>query len=383
MLVLLALTWMTAQAGECDGLRTAVEQATSATVATAWARLAACDPEAARATADRTFETALPGSDAHDAIQRGIDLGLDAQVRAYLRRIPSDERSKAIGALGRSCSEDAGIADFFVESRDVMGTAFWTERWHRGLAGCRTEEARALLTDALEGDTVGVGSLDRGLFFSVLEVYARNLQGDALPTLQAFARKLEDDEEVTYVVNAFADAAGVGSLQGVDPQVASEAVKALEELGPDLPARGVDQARTTLRALGAEEAADRYARYRWPAAYRLGGYRYRYTAVAVERATCKNGKKLALLHYADFTEPGSLWPDELLAAVQPKLTDAWHLDGSNLCAGEYEVSFALPWTPFQTDQDRSTWLDEQRRAFRESVEGYKKAVEKPEDPFEL
>jgi hypothetical protein len=383
MIVLLALTWMTAQAGECDALRTSVEEATSATVATAWARLAACDPEAALATADMTFETALPGRDAHDALQHGIELGLEEQVRAYLCRIPSDERSKAIGFLGRNCSDSAAIAPFLVSSHQALGTTFWTERWHRGLAGCRTPEVRALLSGALEGNVVGYGALDRGLFFSVLEVYSRNLQGEALPTLQAFALKLEDEEEVTYVINAFSDAAGVGSLQGLDREVADKAVAALNELGPDLPARGVDQARTTLLALDAKEAADRYARYRWPAAYRLGGYRYRYAAVAVERATCKNGKKLAILHHADFTEPGNLWPDQLPELIPEKLTHEWRLDGSNLCPGEHEVAFVLPWTPFQTDEDRARWMHEQLTAYRDSVEGYKKAVEKQEDPFEL
>ncbi|MBW2256860.1 MAG: hypothetical protein JRI25_20010 [Deltaproteobacteria bacterium] len=374
MLVLLALTLMTAQAGECDVLRTAVEEATSATVATAWAKLAACDRDAALATADMTFETALPGSDAHDAIHRGIELGLEEQVRAYLRRVPPDHRSKAIGTLGRSCDETPTIADFFVASYQAMGTAFWSERWHRGLAGCRTEEVRALLTQALEGDVVGIGSLDRGLFFSVLEVYARNMQGDALPTLQALALKLEEEEEVTYVINAFSDAAGVGSLQGLDREVTEQAVSALEQLGPDLPARGVDQARTTLLALDAEEAADRYAKYRWPAAYRLGGYRYRYAAVAVERVTCKNGKQMAILHHADFTEPGNLWPDQLPALIPEKLTLEWRLDGSNLCPGEHEVAFALPWAPFQTDEDRATWLHEQRTAYRESSSRQRSAV---------
>lgn len=384
MLVLLALQ-LAAHGADCDAdaLRTSVDEATPARVATWWAKLAACDREAALATAEHTFDTALAGSDAHPAVLRAVQIGAGDHAREWLREIPSDERSKAIGYLEDYCASIDEVAPFFVETHEQLGESFWTERWHRGLAGCRTDEVRELLAESLEGDEVGRDTHDRAQFFSVLEVYARNLRGDALPKLQELATELEDEEEVTYVINAFADAAGVGSMQGIDHDVAEQAAQAIEALGPELPVRGIEQARTTLLALGADREADQYAKYRWPAAYRLNDRSYLYAVVATEKATCRNGKQKAAVHHASFTEAGDLWPEQVAELIPDKVSYEWQLDGSGLCRGEVEVSYDLPHEPFKTREDMQAWRTEHVQQARATVSGFKKVSTEKHEPFEL
>lgn len=383
---LLVLATLGARAADCDAaaLKDAVEAATPATVATAWSNLAACDPDAAKEEAEQTFTTALPGTDVKDAMLKALQLHLDDEVRGYLQRIPSDERSKAIGWLGDQCADHEEVGPFFVESHEVLGPDFWANRWHRGLTDCRTDGVRKLLSDALYGNEVGMKTaVDRAQFFSVLEVYARNLRADALPTLTKLATELQDEDEVTYVINAFGDAVGVGSEDGVDHDVAKQAVTALQKLGPGLPPRAVEQGRSILQALGNDQAADAYAKFRWPAAFRNGHYAYRYAVVATETTTCGNGKKQAVAHYATFTEPGKLWPEEVADLVKDKLAYEWQLDGSHLCRGDFALTWSLPHEPFETEDASQAWLEEQLATFEQKTSGFKKSATKKEDPFQL
>jgi len=383
----LVLALATAHAAPtCDAAAYAkdVEAATPATIARAWARLAACDGPAAKPLAEKAFATALPGSDAHDALVKAIDLGVDAPARDWIRRAPSDERSKAIGFLGTQCAAHAPVATFLVSTHAAIGRDYWAERWHRGLTDCRTPEVRKFLTDSLSGDEVGVGStVDRAQFFSLLEVYSRNLGVDSLPKLQELARGLDDESEITFVISAFGNAAGVGSATGVDFAVATKAAAALEELGPELPPRAVDHARGILLALGEEQAADAYVKYRWPAAFRNGGYAYDYAVVAVETSTCKNGKVQAIVHHATFDEPGRVWPDQLGDLLKEKLGYEWSLDGSNLCAGTWEVAWSLPAEPFETEELRKTWLTGKVTELQAQTSEYTKAQVRAHDAFGL
>lgn len=378
----LVLAFAAAHATPCDAAAQAkaVSEATPATVARAWASLAACDAEAARPLAAQAFTAALPGADAHDAVVRAIDLGLDAPVRDWIRRAPSDERSKAIGFLGTQCAAHPPVASFLVATHAAIGPDFWAERWHRGLADCRTPEVQAFLQGSLVGDEVGVKTaVDRAQFFGLLEVYSRNLGAASLPTLQALARELEDESEITFVISAFGNAAGVGSAAGVDFGVATKAVQALEELGPELPPRAVDHARGILLALGDERASDAFAKHRWPAAHRNGGYAYRYSVVAIETSVCNNGKTQSIAHHGTFTEPGDLWPDQVAELLRDKLEFEWQLDGSNVCGGAWAVVWHMPAEPFETAEVQKTWLAGKLATFHAESAGFSKAQVRPHE----
>lgn len=382
MLVAIALL-SSAFAQECDAeaLAKTATDASPAGASAAYEQLARCAPERAAAIAGPVFERMLPGTDAHESIRLGVEAGATEPVKAFLGRMEADQRSRALVYLGKKC-DSPKISAFFIDAHATLGDEFWKQRWGRGLADCRTDEVRKLLTDSLGEKETGVGAIDRARFFSVLEVYSRNLRGDALPTLQKFARELKDPEEVTYVINAFADAAGVGSLEGVDRDTATRAVAAIVELGPDLPPLAVDQARTTLLALDAERESDALAKYRWPAAYRNFGYKYGYAAVAVERVTCKNGQKLGTFHHATITDGGDVWPDQIPEVLTEKLQFEWGLDDPPGCGGTRELAWAFPVEPFETEEARSAWLAEQKRAFDGSVGGYKKTTDLPHPDVE-
>src|SRR5690606_701672 len=201
------------------------------------------------------------------------------------------------GYLSAQCATEEKIAPFFVQSHAALGSAFWAERWHRGLAACRTPDVRAVLSEAIAASTTGARTaVERAQFFSVLSVYARNLREEAVPRLTELATTLEDPEEVTFVISAFGDAAGVGSPEGVSASAVEAVTDALKSLGPNLPAKAVEQGRAILVAIGDQHAADHYVRYRWPAAWRNGEGSYAYAVVALERSTCDNGKLAALAH---------------------------------------------------------------------------------------
>ena len=111
---------------------------------------------------------------------------------------------------------------------------------------------------------------------------------DAVPHLQKVVSELDDSKEASLILNAFADAANVGSVEGMNMDAAKASIAAIEQLGPNLPPESAEQARLTLIALGDEDKADGFAIYRWPE--RLVDGSYRYAVSATETVTCKNGK---------------------------------------------------------------------------------------------
>lgn len=375
--ILLALT-PAAHAQDCDAraLQKDAENAAPVKVAKAFTKLAECDPARAKQVAPEVLPEMLSGSDGNKATKAAIEVGADQAVRSWLEGLEPDQRSRTVAWLGEKCGESEPIQGFFVTAKKEMGMDFWTERWHRGLADCRVESIQAVLAEAIEDPEL---AKDRTRLFNVLEVYARNLRGDALPTLVKLASETSDPEELTYMVNAFADTTGVGSVEGMDAAIASKAADAIKQLGPELPVRAVEQARITLRTLGDEEGSDGFAKHRWPDRYTDGSYRY---AVAVrEVATCKNGKVKANLHVAPFSEPGSQWPDQIQPLLLEKLKYEWELTLADDCKGSAEFDVQMPKEPFESDEARDAWLEDKVLRFEADAEQYKKAKVMRRDAF--
>jgi hypothetical protein len=209
------------------------------------------------------------------------------------------------------------------------------------------------------GDAIANPELarDRARFFSVVEVYARNLGPDALPKLTELAGQFTDEEGRTYLISAFADTAGVGSPGGINAESAKKAVAAIIAIGPTLPTRAVLQARTILRALGDEAASDGSAAWRWPDRKDPAG-NYRYAVTVLEKVTCGNGKTLANLHVAPFTEKGEQWPDQLQPLLLDKLKLEWLLVAAVKCKGTAEFTVTMPEAPFETDEAQARWIEE-------------------------
>jgi hypothetical protein len=354
-----------------------LEESAPATIASVWNDLYACDAVLAQEHIAPTLATMLTGPAANTAVSTFIGLGQSEAVGSWLEGLQSHDKNGVIGWLGEQCKSDENIANFFVSMHSKKGDAFFKERWHRGLSDCRTDAIRTLLSNEVGERAVGQVADATG-FFSVLEAYARNLGADAVPTLSALGKSQTNPEVLSYVVNAFADAANVGSVEGTNLETADLAIAAIVELGPTLPERAVIQARTTLTTLDAEREADRFAKYRWPA--QLQNDQYMYSVVALEDMVCKNGKKYAYLHHASFSEAGNMWPEQIEALLTEKLTFEWKLDHATRCKGEGEVTITMTKEPLAGEDAREAWLTDQVKAYEAPREEYKKArvVEQPD-----
>ncbi len=329
-----------ALAQDCDGKALEKELAATSPAATAqgFVTLAECDPARARKAAARTFEKVLSGEDGNAAAVAAIEVGAGDVARSWIDGLQSDEKSRTIKVLGQACGESDAVAEFLVETQEAVGQDFWSERWYRGLAECRKPGIQSLLTAEIDDP-----SDDRNRFMGVLEVYARNLGKDALPRLGALARELEDPHETSLVINAFADAAGVGSLEGQDPEAAAAAIATLLEIAPELPPAGVEFARVTLQSLGAPAESDALAGVRYEG-LRFEDGQLHYAVVAVETWTCKKGTTLTV-HTGEVIDGGQRWPDQLEGPVTEATAAAWDFGPGKKCTAEGDTEFFLPRAP--------------------------------------
>lgn len=369
-----------AAAGTCDEQITALGEASPTQVAVKWLDVVQCDGEEAKAQFGDASERMLAGEDANRAMAAAIGLGLTEEVDGLIDALQSDQRSAAIASLGEKCKEDPAVEQYFVARHKGLGESFWEQRWYRGLADCRTDGIQSLLSD--EVARVSAANIeDTTQFFSLLETYARNLGGQAIDPLTSLAKTITNEETLSYIVNSYADAAQVGSVDGIDLDTADKAVQAIVGLGPDLPTRAVMQARTTLQALGADRESDKFAAHRWRD--RLGADGYSYAATAIELVTCKNGKTQAYFHHAPFTEAGNQWPEQIVPLLEDKLVFEWGLDAAERCKGSGESSFAMPSEPFADDDARDAWLTEQQQAFTQAASGTDKVQVLKQDAFTM
>jgi len=373
--MLITLIASAALAQDCDpeALQTAVTEAAPASVARAFVDLAACDPAAAAKMAEGAFQKALTGSDGNDLVVAAIEVGAGDDARRWIEGQQSDERSGTIAGIGKACAESEAVQAFVVDAHADLGNHFWADRWYRSLADCRAPAIQELLNAEIADP-----SDDRTRFFGVLEVWARNLGGAAVPTLLELASTIENEEELTYVVNAFADAAQVGSLEGQAAEATAAAVAAIQTVAPHLPARAVEQARTTLTSLGAVDEADALAIHRFSEKVRDDG-RLHWGVVVVEVATCKKGDTWLGVHTGSVNDAGRVWPDQVQAATDTAL-GAWTFDLADKCKGTQGLEVFLPHEP-QTADEEAAWTAERLEELEERAA--KKRVDTQEAPLAL
>ena len=297
----------TVHAQDCDvrALTRELEEASPMSVPGAFHALYTCDPEAAGPLGPPSIARSLAGDEATPMLVDALSLGLEEEVRAWIGGLRSDERSSTLSALGAACSEEQVVADFLVSTEQVIGEKFWTQRWYRSLGDCHRPEVEELLRQEVQEP-----SGDRSRFLGVLEVFARNLGADAIPYLKTLLIMNEREEEATYIVNAFADAARVGSMNGRDEEAAGLAIAALFEMAPQLPERALRQAATTLEALGAGDRAGELAGAYYRDRYWEDGQLH-HGLVVIEKATCKKGKVQVVLHQSQVVESGKAWLADL------------------------------------------------------------------------
>lgn len=345
-------------AQDCDvrSLSRQLKDAPPIRIADHFLALAECDDGAARRVAKATVPRILPGDRAAAALVEAAHLGAETAVREWLDRSEPDVRSRTIDAIGRRCEADPDkVSAFLVSSADALGDAFWEQRWYRGLGSCPTEPVRALLTQGLDHPKVGRDVRPRTPFYGVLEVYARNLGAQALPTLTELVSAPHDDRDAVTLVNAFADAGGAAEREP-DPSRREAAAQALIQAVPGMPREAVERARGVLNALQAPDQASSIARHAWPQAWNDA---YTWAVALTEVVTCRNGKVDVYLYTGLARDEQGRWPDEILPRLEDAARAAWPVDGAARCRGTSTFELATPGVPV-TQEAAQTFLQERR-----------------------
>jgi len=374
---LLVLLSSLASAQDCDAAQLAQETAEATPVgsARAFVQLANCDAAQAKAIAAETLPRLLGGDDANQAAVMAIRVGAAEPVSAWMGGLEADERARTVRALGEACNESVEVQTFFVERAEKLGDKFWSDRWYRALTTCRVPAVQEILSAELDKGLVD----DPLRFFAVLETYARSAGGTAVPRLETLALATEDAEAQANIIAAFADAARVGTPEGIDAAAAGAATETIRKLAPSLQTKAVEQARMTLLALGDEPGSDNMAAIRYKAADR-GGESFIWGAVANETATCKNGKLQQRIHVAQVKERGNTWPDQLEDKVSGSADVAWELTLAEKCKGTGEVKWVLSGAPFGDDEAFNTWAD---KAVEDLSDEAAKTVVLKKDPLQI
>ena len=317
--------------------------------------LARCDAAAALKVAPTELLRVLPGADGDAAAVAAVDIGASDALLKWMGGMESKDKSRTIAALGDACDAHPKVKDFLIGAQARLGDQYWTERWYRALASCEGPEVGAILAAELDKGT----GADKARYFGILQAYARSQGAAAIPKLQELAGRITDVEGLTYIVQAFPDAARVGSEQGRDEGIARAAAAAVVGLAPTLPEKVVEAARVALQALGDEAAADalageRYRAVRQPEGGLLWG------VVAVETAPCKKGSQTwRRVHHALVNEGGNTWPDQLQDKVQAAAATAWEPSLGAKCKAEATIAWTLPAEPFADEAAWQAWRDEQ------------------------
>lgn len=337
----------------CDAKQLAKELAAASPVQAGplFVQLAECDPAAAAKVAPAELPRVLPGPDGDAAAVSAVRVGATDALITWTDGMISKDRSRTIAALGEACDEHQAVKDFLVGAKDSLGAKFWEERWYRTLGSCSGPEVGAVLAAELDK---GAGA-DKTRYFGVLEAFARSQGPAAVPKLEELMGRFDDPEGQTYIVNAFPDAAQVGSLDGMNQQTAAAAVAALERLGPSLTPKATEAARVALQSLDDEAAADAMAGQRFRDLRQEDGGLL-WGVVLVESASCKKGSQTwRRIHSAMVQGMGNTWPDQLQDKVEVSATGAWELTLDKKCKSESELRWIVPSEPFADESAWSTW----------------------------
>jgi hypothetical protein len=341
---------------DCDArkLSGAVAKEPSLAAAKLFVDLAACDAKVANRIAVDAMPRFIGGPEGNAALVAALEVGAGDAAIAWVDSLQSDERARAVDALGKACPESEAVRGFFVERKEALGADFWSQRWYRALANCPNEDMQAILWSALEESP----DADRTRWFAVLETASRGSGAAALPKLGALLAGTEDPEVQSNVVAAFADASGVGGMDGVNAKASKASVAAIVEAAPSLSVKAVEQARITVGALGDEASANSLVVVRHKDLATEEG-RLLWGVVVVEDAQCKKGKqRWQRATIAQAWDVGVTWGDQVRAKVEAAGPGTWPLDLADKCkATDSSVEYLISNAPFKDVAALETWAD--------------------------
>ncbi|NOY24629.1 MAG: hypothetical protein GXP62_02045 [Oligoflexia bacterium] len=366
-------------AQDCDApaLAEAIEAASPIQVASLYVQLAQCDAGAALKLSATELARAVPDDDGDQAAIAAVNVGATDALLSWMDGMNPRDRSRTIAALGAACNTQSAVKDFLVGSQDRLGDRFWEERWYRALANCGGPETGAILAAELDR---GAGA-DKTRFFGVLETYARSQGAAAIPKLVELAGGVSDVESLTYIVQAFPDAARVGAAEGTNLDGAAAASAAIVGLAPSLPPKVIEAARVALQSLGDEAGADALAGERFRDVRQDDG-NFLWGVLLTETAQCKKGTETwRRLHHALIHEGGQTWPDQLRDKVATAAETGWELTLGHKCKAEPTLVYTITAEPFADEAAYQKWRDEQLAEAAKTPVGKSWTIR--EDPLHL
>jgi hypothetical protein len=372
----LALALAPAHAEDCKSIPKALKDASPHDAARLYTTLAQCDAPAAKKAAGSVLPSLIGDEGGREAAIAAIRVGAGAAAQAWIGELQSDDRAPLIRQLGKLCGEDTAIQGFLGQATD-LGDDFWAHRWYRALVDCRVPAMQKILSDHVDA---AVGGEDRVRYFAVVSAWAANIGAEAVPKLEKMIAETDEIEIQVNLLQAFTDAAQVGTTGGTDPKVAEASVAAINRLAVDLPFKAVEQARLTLQALDDAQSADALARVRYNAVLQDDGTLL-YGVVAVETASCKNGKVQQYAHIAEVADQGQTWPDQLEEKLSTVLEHSWKMNLAERCKGEGEAKLYVPSAPFENRGAFNDWVADQLKAAKKAE--VKKIIRKDHDKLAL
>jgi hypothetical protein len=300
--------------------------------------LAKCDAGVARKLAGKALPRFIGGEEGNGALVAAIEVGAIDEAVAWVDSLQSDDRAKAVSALGEACNDSEAVRGFFVNRRDAMGAEFWSQRWYSALDECADPAVQDILWTRLQEPI----DRDRTRWFAVLETAARGTGPAAVDKLKELLGKAPDAEVQSNVVAAFADAAQVGGMSGTHAEAAKAGVAAIVALAP-----------------GDAAAADALVAVRYKNVLQDG--KLMYGVVVHEDALCKGGKQRWQRFWtAPAWDAGVTWPDQAQEKAEARVKAAYATDLADKCkASEGKVDVIVSPEPFADAAAMKTWADGQ------------------------
>jgi hypothetical protein len=147
--------------------------------------------------------------------------------------------------------------------------------------------------------------------------------------------------------------------------VNKDSVKIIVDSAYKLEKTALNRARISLTAMGAEAESDSMAGYYYKE-QKQDDETLLWGVVAVENATCKNGKLKQSIHSGSIVEQGNTWADQLEERVSEVAVFAWEINLAKSCKGESEILYFVPAKPFSNMDEYVVWSEkiklEQRNA---------------------
>ncbi len=313
MSLLAALAVSTAFAAPCDAHLAKIDSLSAEATPGAFAELARCDRKLAEANFNRYLERATD-SDAVVALFLGaVESEVWNPAWGALSKITSyDARDEIAQRVGEACAERPKVVSFLQGSyfglRDIE-----FQQWDDAFRACADPGLAAFIEKQVQAPPT---KMFDEKFNALLDIYVKARRVEALPALTTGAIKAATDNgpfEPMLMKMGEAVAPELGGQTAPEDQKKLE--DALVSVARQVPADKARGVANQLANSGADAAAALLLPTLFPDRVQAGGG-FLYGAVAVEAGDC-DGKKSAVVHYANINESGKRW--DIVPAVTAPL----------------------------------------------------------------